>query len=176
MTIVTKGAEMDQQRIVPMLSYEDPLGTADWLMRAFGFTDRGRMGSNVNLKFGGGLVMLGRPGPDYQSPNRHAQLCEHARRALQTPFVIDGVHVVVDDLESHLERAKAAGATILTESEDSPAVGQRRYQASLVCGRGCRRRRSESYAASGCGSILSSRRAARLRRSAVSRRGSTRFG
>jgi PhnB protein len=33
--------------------------------------------------------------------------------------VIDGVLVHVDDVDAHFERAKEAGATILTEPEDT---------------------------------------------------------
>jgi uncharacterized glyoxalase superfamily protein PhnB len=65
-------------------------------------------------------VMLGWPGPDYRSPARHADECEQARRWLATPWVIDGVHVTVGDVDRHCERARAAGATILREPEDLP--------------------------------------------------------
>jgi uncharacterized glyoxalase superfamily protein PhnB len=34
--------------------------------------------------------------------------------------VIDGVHVTVDDVDGHYERARAAGATILRGLEDLP--------------------------------------------------------
>jgi uncharacterized glyoxalase superfamily protein PhnB len=36
------------------------------------------------------------------------------------PWVIDGVLVYVDDLHAHYRRAKAAGATILSEPQDDP--------------------------------------------------------
>lgn len=39
----------------------------------------------------------------------------------------DGVLVYVDDLDGHFERAKAAGAAILSEREDGPPG--RRYRA-----------------------------------------------
>jgi uncharacterized glyoxalase superfamily protein PhnB len=35
----------------------------------------------------------------------------------------------VDDLDAHFERAKAAGATILSEPEDVPEAGIRHYRA-----------------------------------------------
>src|SRR5919109_3259106 len=66
-------------RVVPMLSYEDCGAAADWLCRAFGFeeTDRyaeadGRV-THVELRLGDGVVFLGNPGPDYQSPRRHRE-------------------------------------------------------------------------------------------------------
>jgi uncharacterized glyoxalase superfamily protein PhnB len=68
--------------------------------------------------------MVDRPSPDYQNPNHHAQVCEHARKTLATPFVVDGVYVLVDDIDAHIHQARAAGATILTDLEDNPAVGR----------------------------------------------------
>jgi uncharacterized glyoxalase superfamily protein PhnB len=38
------------------------------------------------------------------------------------------VHVYVDDVDAHFERARAAGATILEEPADQP-YGDRRYAA-----------------------------------------------
>jgi uncharacterized glyoxalase superfamily protein PhnB len=115
--------------IAPMLSYEDPPTAADWLVRVFGFTEVSRMGTHVDLELGDGLVMVDRPSEDYVSPKRHAEVCEHARAMLATPFVVDGVYVVVDDVDAHFERARAEGATILSELEDNPHVGIRQYRA-----------------------------------------------
>jgi len=58
--------------------------------------------------------------PEYRSPAHHAQDCEQAARWLSTPWVIDGVHVEVEDVDAHYERASAAGATILRELEEQP--------------------------------------------------------
>jgi uncharacterized glyoxalase superfamily protein PhnB len=110
-----------------MLSYEDVAAAIDWLEKAFGFheqgeryaDDEGRV-THAELGLDGAFVMLGWPGPDYRSPARHAEECELARRWLATPWVIDGVHVSVDDVDGHFERARAAGATILREPEDLP--------------------------------------------------------
>jgi len=115
------------QRAIPMISYEDVGSAIDWLAAAFGFSesgerftdDEGRV-THAQLELDGAAVMLGWPGPDYRSPRRHAQECDQAARWLATPWVIDGVHVEVDDLNAHYERARAAGATILREPEDLP--------------------------------------------------------
>ena len=121
-------------QIVPMLSYEDCGRMADWLVEAFGFTvtDRfeweGRV-THVNLEYGGSRLMIGWPTADYESPRRHAETCESARRWQETPFVVDGVYVTVEGIEAHLERSRAAGARILSELEDNAAVGQRQYRA-----------------------------------------------
>jgi uncharacterized glyoxalase superfamily protein PhnB len=39
---------------------------------------------------------------------------------LSVPYIVDGVHVYVDDLDGHHHRARAAGARILREPEDQP--------------------------------------------------------
>jgi uncharacterized glyoxalase superfamily protein PhnB len=115
------------QRATPMVSYEDVAAAIDWLGDAFGFRvdgerftdDDGRV-THAQLGLDGAVVMVGWPGPDYRSPAHHAEECEQARRWLATPWVIDGVHVSVDDVDAHYQRAKDAGATILREIEDLP--------------------------------------------------------
>jgi uncharacterized glyoxalase superfamily protein PhnB len=120
------------QTITPMLSYEDVAAAADWLVRVFGFREElryeerdGRV-SHVELRLSDGAVMLGRPSPDYESPKTHRERCEAAARWSETPFVVDGVHVYVDDVDAHYERAKAAGSRILREPADED-YGDRRY-------------------------------------------------
>ena len=110
-----------------MISYEDVALAINWLSDAFGFReagerftdDEGRV-THAELQLDGATVMLGWPGPDYRSPKRHAEECEPAARWLATPWVIDGVHVEVGDLDAHCERARAAGASVLREPENLP--------------------------------------------------------
>jgi uncharacterized glyoxalase superfamily protein PhnB len=52
-------------------------------------------------------------GARLQSPIHHAEVCEHARKWLQLPFVIGGILVYVEDVDAHAERARAAHAEIL---------------------------------------------------------------
>jgi uncharacterized glyoxalase superfamily protein PhnB len=119
--------------ITPMLSYEDVAAAIPWLEQAFGFRERMRMANedgtvgHAELTLGEGVIMLGNPGPDYRSPRHHAETCEDAKRWSTVPFVIDGLHVVVDDVGAHFERARAAGARILSEPQDEP-YGERIYR------------------------------------------------
>jgi uncharacterized glyoxalase superfamily protein PhnB len=119
--------------VVPMIAYEDGVAALEWLARAFGFHERARwIGehgqlSHGEMEAGGGLIMLATPTPDYVSPKRLRETCEQARKWSSVPYVIDGVLVYVEDLDAHLARAKAAGATILTGIEDEPPG--RRYRA-----------------------------------------------
>jgi PhnB protein len=108
-------------RIAPYLLYEDAAGAIEFLTRAFGLRERlrvptedGRV-SHAELELDGSLVMLGEPGPDYRSPKTAG-----TRHAL--------VHVSVDDVDSHFERARDAGATIIEPPGDQP-YGDRRYAA-----------------------------------------------
>jgi PhnB protein len=123
------------QRVVPMLTYEDVGGAADWIAEAFGFEETGRWTdkegrvTHVNMELDGGMFMLGFATPDYQSPKHHAEVCESARKWSETPYVVDGVLVNVDDVAEHFERARLAGAEILSELEDNPGIGQRQYRA-----------------------------------------------
>jgi len=129
---------MPDQVVTPMLSYESPGEAADWLVRVFGFTETfrldehdGRVG-HVDLELGGGHVMLGCPSSAYQRPRKHAEACERARSWRDHPYVVDGVHVVVPDVEAHLAHARAEGATILSELEEGH--GQRLYRAEDLDG------------------------------------------
>jgi uncharacterized glyoxalase superfamily protein PhnB len=120
--------------IVPMLAYENGAAAMDWLSRAFGFRERLRMEApdgaltHGEMELGDGLIMLATPTPAYQSPRHHREACEPARRWSKVPFIIDGVLVNVDDVDSHFERARAAGAVILSEPQNV-GMGIRHYRA-----------------------------------------------
>jgi PhnB protein len=107
-------------RLAPYLLYEDGAAAIDFLTQAFGFEEVMRMedGGVVNhaeLRLGDDTVMLGHPGPDYKSPKSMGY-----SNAL--------VHVYVDDVDAHFERARAAGAEITGELADQE-YGDRRYDA-----------------------------------------------
>ncbi|HYN07368.1 MAG TPA: VOC family protein [Vicinamibacterales bacterium] len=118
--------------VIPMLSYEDGITALEWLARAFGFREVSRLTwpdgrlSHGEMSAGDGLVMLASPTPDYHSPKRHREVCEHARKWSAVPWIIDGVLVYVNDLDRHFKRAMAAGATVLSEIEEGPPG--RRYR------------------------------------------------
>jgi len=122
-------------RIVPMIAYEDPARALEWLTSAFGFRERTRLTepngriTHAEMELADGVIMLANPTPDYQGPKHHAEVCEPARRWSAVPWVIDGVHVLVDDVDQHFQQAREAGATILSEPEDQP-YGERVYRAA----------------------------------------------
>lgn len=108
----------------PFALYEDALAAIEWLERAFGFERRmvvpdengGVM--HAELGVGGSVLMLGsagNPGTGVQPPNRLGA-------------ATSGVYVVVNDVDAHCERARAAGAEIVREPADTP-FGAREYLA-----------------------------------------------
>jgi uncharacterized glyoxalase superfamily protein PhnB len=108
-------------RITPYLLCEDVGGALDWLARAFGFRERLRFTgpdgaiSHAEMEHDGGEIMLGWPGPDYRNPKRLGHVTQL-------------VHVYVDDVDAHFERAREAGAEIVAEPKDQE-YGDRRYDA-----------------------------------------------
>jgi PhnB protein len=120
------------QRFVPMVAYEDASRAAEWLSRAFGFKERERFHdaqgvvTDVVLEYGDEFFLAGHPSASYRGPRTHALSCANARAWLETPYVVDGVLVYVDDVDDHYRVAKAAGAKILSELETNTI--QRQYR------------------------------------------------
>ena len=123
----------DYPDVIPMLAYENGVKAMEWLVDAFGFHERTRMTTpegrleHGELEAGDSVIMLATPSLHYRGPKKHRETCEQARKWSEVPYIIDGVLVFVDDLEAHFERARAGGATILSELETSP--DGRRYRA-----------------------------------------------
>jgi uncharacterized glyoxalase superfamily protein PhnB len=119
--------------VIPMIAYEDGPAAMDWLARAFGFRERARMLgqdgrlSHGEMETGSGVIMLATPSPHYHGPRRHREECEQAARWSEVPYIIDGVLVYVADVAHHYETARAGGATILSDLENTE--DGRRYRA-----------------------------------------------
>jgi len=114
---------MSEQRVIPMLAYEDAGRAAEWICKVFGFQERERFHdksgtvTDVVLDLEGAEVMIGHPSETYQGPRRHAQVCALARSWLSVPWIVDGVAVFVNDVDTHFATAKRSGAKVLTEPE-----------------------------------------------------------
>jgi uncharacterized glyoxalase superfamily protein PhnB len=105
------------QTITPYLLYEDGEAAIEFLTDAFGFhvVDRtigAAGGLHAELELNGGQLYLGQPKDGFRNPS------DVGRTVL--------VHVLVDDVDAHFERAQAAGARIIEELNDLP-FGHRRY-------------------------------------------------
>jgi len=109
------------QTITPYLLYQDVDAALGFLARAFGFREvlryTGAEGyvNHAEMQIGDGKIYLGDPGDEYRNPNDLGQ---------ETV----GIYVLVDDVDGHFERAKAAGAEIREEPTDQE-YGERRYTA-----------------------------------------------
>ena len=108
-----------RQAITPYLLYEDADAAVDFLTRGFGFREVNRMtggagGAHIEMEIspGGARIYLGSPGPGFRGP------ANVGRTSMQ--------YVMVDDVNAHHARAKAAGGTIIEELVDLP-YGDRRY-------------------------------------------------
>ena len=101
--------------VIPVLYYPDPSAAAEWLGKAFGFKVRLRIGKNhrIQMRAGDGCLVLAEG------------------TVAKTEAKVAGGHAVmvrVEDAFTHCERARAAGASILTEPVDHP-YGERQYNA-----------------------------------------------
>ena len=109
------------QVVTPYLYYEDVEAALRWLASAFGFqehekeTMRNPEGKVVHAKMtvGEAVILMGCPSDDYKCPK-------------SLGHVTQNLYVYVSDLEEHLEQAKKAGATLLSELEET-FYGDRRY-------------------------------------------------
>jgi uncharacterized glyoxalase superfamily protein PhnB len=97
--------------IYPFTRFADPDAALEWLAKAFGFeehvvyrADDGAL-QHAEMHLGPGIVMFSGGDPKEQ-----------------------GIYVAVDDPDAHYERAKAAGAEMVREIEDTP-YGSREYTA-----------------------------------------------
>jgi uncharacterized glyoxalase superfamily protein PhnB len=118
--------------VIPLIAYRDGIAALEWLARAFCFVEQKRMAgadgrlAHGEMRAGDGLIMLATPSAAYEGPKQHREHCEQAREWSAVPWIIDGVLVYVDDVDSHYERAVRAGAAILSEPESGPPG--RRYR------------------------------------------------
>ena len=129
-------SETPTARIFPFLRYQDAPAAFEWLARAFGFEKQllvpGQDGTiaHAQLRYGGSLIMIA-------SVSDEAKLITIASARdddtqLRRPAVVDGasqgIYVYVDDVATHHDRAKAAGAEIIMELEESE-YGSQEYMA-----------------------------------------------
>jgi uncharacterized glyoxalase superfamily protein PhnB len=104
--------------IYPVLSYKDARAGLDFLKNTLGFESLAEHSNedgevyHAELRYGDGIIMVsGNRQPDSANPWSEAKF---------------GTYVVVDDVDAHYKRAKAAGAEILMEPFDTE-YGSRDY-------------------------------------------------
>jgi uncharacterized glyoxalase superfamily protein PhnB len=102
--------------VIPVLIYPDVRRAVEWLVEAFGFAERVRIGEShrAQLSFGDGALIVGDVRDD--------------RRAPRPGEATHSVMVRVEDARAHCERARERGAQILKEPSDFE-YGERQYSA-----------------------------------------------
>jgi uncharacterized glyoxalase superfamily protein PhnB len=109
---------MNDATVFPSLKYDDAHGAIGFLIKAFGaerhavYTGDDNAVVHAELRFGNGLVMLG--------PAQSELPATRGRGG--------GIYIVVDDVDAHHERARAAGAEITRAPHDTD-YGSREYAA-----------------------------------------------
>ena len=111
--------------IIPTMRYKDAPAAIKWLCDTFGFEQHmiipgeGNMISHAQLNLGRSMIMLGSVKED------------EFGKYVYTPAETGGhntqsIYVLIEDIEAHYERTKAAGADIITELGDTD-YGSREY-------------------------------------------------
>ena len=109
------------QTIFPILRYTDARAAIQWLCSTFGFVElfsvpeSGQFVRHAPLRLGTNVIMLGSVRPDERMAS--PQVLGAATQALS---------VYVDDLDGHFERARSAGAEIVSSPKDTD-FGSREY-------------------------------------------------
>lgn len=110
-------ASMPAATIIPVLYYEDAAVAAAWLQRAFGFTERLRIGTHrIQMNAGSAALVVARgraPGAESQSSS---------------------IMIRVVDADAMAKRVVDAGATLLSEPQTFP-YGERQFSATDPEGR-----------------------------------------
>ena len=112
------------QALFPFLRYRDAPAAIDWLEKAFGFVERlvipnenGTV-AHAELSLGPGVIML--------ATARDDDLRMKSPRDLGA--VTQGIYVYLEDPDAHCKRARASGAEIIREPDDTD-YGSREYTA-----------------------------------------------
>jgi uncharacterized glyoxalase superfamily protein PhnB len=93
--------------VIPVIIYPDPSAAAEWLSNAFGFTVRLRIANHrIQMKAGDG--------------------CFTIAEGTVEPNGSCFIQVRIEDAPGHCERARKAGAKILTEPKEH-IYGERQY-------------------------------------------------
>jgi uncharacterized glyoxalase superfamily protein PhnB len=116
-----KNRSVPNATVIPVLIYPDVRAAVTWLVDAFGFVERVRIGEDhrSQLQFGDGAVIVGDVRAD-RIPPRPGE-------------VTHSVLVRVEDARAHCERARTAGAHVVVEPIDMP-FGECQYTAEDLAG------------------------------------------
>jgi uncharacterized glyoxalase superfamily protein PhnB len=108
--------------LIPHIVYPDIHEAIGWLTRNFGFTEHYRYGApdGAQMVLGNAWIMLRRARPGYSTPARLG-------------FATQSLTVFVEDVNSHCEKARSAGARIVEEPNET-GYGEWQYAAEDLAG------------------------------------------
>jgi uncharacterized glyoxalase superfamily protein PhnB len=95
--------------ILPHIAYQDLPAAIDWLARCFGFVEHYRYGnqpSGAQVHLGNAYMMLRRAKPDESS-------------AARLGYGTQSLTIFIKDIEAHFQRAKAEGARIVEDLQET---------------------------------------------------------
>ncbi len=108
---------MEKSTIIPTIRYKDAPGAIDWLCKAFGFEKHmvvpgeGNTVAHAQLVLNGAMVMLGSSADD--------EFGKNLKRPEETGgYNTQTIYVIVNEVDEHYRRSKAAGASILLDIQD----------------------------------------------------------
>jgi uncharacterized glyoxalase superfamily protein PhnB len=116
--------QVGNQTFFPVIRYRDPDAAIEWLGRAFGlgervvYRDDSEQVMHAELELGDGIIMLGQAVPT-------GWMGGTAPEPLGSTV---SLYAVIEDPDSHHDRAVAAGATVVRELTDQ-SYGSREYSA-----------------------------------------------
>jgi len=122
-----KNRSVPTDTILPHVVYQDVAEALAWLCKIFGFTEHYRYGdpagpiSGAQMHLGNAWIMAHRARPGASSP-------------AQLGYGTQSLTVFVDDVDSHFQRTKAAGAKILEDLHET-VYGELQYAAEDLDGR-----------------------------------------
>lgn len=127
---VTGEARATAPNIYPALRYGDARAAIRWLCEAFAFQERmvhpgeDREVAHAELSLGPGIVMLGSRREDASTADDVASRSADGEIDFaRLPF---SIYIAIEDVDAHCERARAAGAEIVRELQDTD-YGSREY-------------------------------------------------
>jgi uncharacterized glyoxalase superfamily protein PhnB len=123
---IMKNRSVPTDTILPHVMYRAVEEAIAWLIRVFGFNEHYRHGdpsgpvSGAQMYLGNAYIMLNRARPGCWSPE-------------QLGYGTQSLTIFVDDVDTHFQKAKAEGATILEEPHET-VYGERQYAATDLDG------------------------------------------
>jgi len=98
--------------VIPALQYKDAKAAIEFLCKAFGFEKKavyedGGLVAHAELTFGNGMIMLGSV--------KDTEYGKLLVRPADAGGVTMSTYLIVEDVDAHFARAKAAGAQIVRE-------------------------------------------------------------